>query len=120
SKKLLEAAFQNKETELSNSVKQREELEEQIKSANNSIKEKEFIQEKYEQLKEEWIVLSKQLEESVEIRLQSDQLLNQLEAIAANQECQLQDFSLQIEGLNQEKSSLETERTQLSTLLEES
>lgn len=83
-------------------------------------KEKESIQDKYEQLKEEWKQLSEQLESAIEMRLQADQYLNELEGIAANQENELQKFTQQLQIIHQEKETLENEKKQFKNLLDES
>lgn len=119
-KKVLEVTLQAKDEEWAESCKQREALQANIAGLNELVKEKELIQEKYEQLKEEWKQISERLEEAIEIRTQADQHLNQLETIAANQETQLQEFAQQLQTLNQEKGELENDGSQLRTLLDES
>lgn len=119
-KKNLEISLQAKEREWNENCQQREELEKRIESLNKLVKEKEFIQDKYEQLKEEWKQLSESLEEAIEMRAQAEQHLTQLEAIAVNQESQLQEFAQQLQILNQEKGTLEFEREQIKILLDES
>lgn len=119
-KKNLETSLQAKEAEWAESCQRYQELEKRVEYLSEQVKEKEFIQDKYEQLKDEWKQLSENLEETVEMRLQADQHVNHLEAIAANQETQLQEFAEQLQILHQEKGNLETERDQLKTLLEES
>lgn len=119
-KKVLEVTLQTKEDESAESSRQTQALQIRIESLNELVKEKECIQEKYEQLKEEWKQISERLEEAIEIRTQADQHLNQLETIAANQETQLQEFAEQLQMLNQDKGELENDRCQLRTLLDES
>lgn len=119
-KKNIELALQAKEAEWVESCQQRQDLQIRIEHLNESMKEKEFIQDKYEQLKEEWKHIHELLEEAIEARKQMDEHLNQLEAIAANQETQLQEFVEQLQVLHQEKGSVESERDQFKALLEES
>jgi len=120
SKKGLEASSCVREADLLESIRVREELEKRIVSLNSLVREKDLIQEKYEQLKEEWKQLNERLEEVIEIRVQADVHIHQLESIAANQECQLQAFTDQLQTITQEKESLEIEKNQLKLLLEES
>lgn len=119
-KKNIEISFQAKEAEWIESCQQRQELQMQIENLNIAAKQKELIQDQYEQLKDEWKQINERLEEAVETRQQMDEHLNQLEMIAVNQETQLQAFAEQIELLNQEKETLESEREQIKILLEES
>lgn len=119
-KKTLEISLQTKEAEWIESCQQRQELQIQIENVNSAVKEKELIQDKYEQLKDEWKQINERLEETIEARQQMDVHLNQLEAIAANQETQLQEFAEQLQLLHQGKEILESERDQLKILLEES
>jgi chromosome segregation ATPase len=119
-KKSLELSLQAKEAEWIESCQQRQELQIQIENLNVAAKEKELIQDKYEQLKDEWKQINEHLEEATEARQQMDVHLNQLEAIAANQETQLQEFAEQLQMLHQGKDTLESERDQLKILLEES
>lgn len=68
----------------------------------------------------EWKQLSERFEEAIEMRIEAEQHLNHLEAIATNQENQLQEFAQQLQFLDQEKGVLESERDQLKNLLDES
>ena len=119
-KKELDLLVQLKEEELTKTAKEKEELFLLIEHLKEIVKEKECIQERYEELKEEWKEMSSRLEETVEIRLQVDEHLNQLEGIAAHQETQLQEFAEELHLLGQIKEGLESDRDQLKGLLEES
>lgn len=119
-KKNVEFSLQAKESEWIESCQERQDLHIRIEHLNEAMKEKESIQDKYEQLKEEWKHVQESLEEAIEARIQMDAHLNQLEAIAANQETQLQEFVEQLQVLHQEKGSVESERDQFKILLEES
>lgn len=119
-KKNLEYSLQAKEAEWVESCQQRQDLYIRIEQLNTMMKEKELIQDKYEQLKEEWKHAHELLEEAIEARMQMDGHVNQLEAIAANQETQLQEFVEQLQVLHQEKGLIESERDQFKMLLDES
>lgn len=118
-KKILESSLMTKEEELKANCKQLEELQARVNILNDAIKEKDLIQGRYELLKEEWIQMTDRLDEAVDSRRLADQQLFHLEDIAAKQEFQLQDFSLQLQSMCQEKESFESERNQLQLLLEE-
>ena len=118
-KKRQEIALQEKEAEWIESCKKQQEIEADIERLKSQVKQKELIEDKYEHLKEEWTKLNERLEEEIDLRLQSDQHLNQLEAIAANQETQLQEFALQLQAHQIEKATLEAERDHLKNALEE-
>ena len=120
SNKILETSLEAKEAECVQNCKQQEELQNRLEYLNELTKEKEIIQDNYEELKEEWNQLSERLEEAINMRIQGDQHLVQLETIAANQETQLQEFAQQLQTLHQEKGSLESERDQFKNLLDES
>ncbi len=116
----IELHLQAKKAEWIESCQQRQELNIRIESLNAIAKEKDFIQDKYELLKEEWKQAVERLEEAIDERVRTHNDLHQLEGIAANQLTQLQEFNEQVQLLNQEKDILESEKEQLRTLLEES
>lgn len=116
----LEKALLVKEKEWIESCKQGQELRKEIENLNEWIKEKALIQDKYEQLKDEWKQLSDCLEEAVENQSQTEYHLNNLETLATHQETQIQEFVIHIETLSQEKETFESDRNQLKILLDES
>jgi chromosome segregation ATPase len=119
-KKNLEASLLFKEKELAEICQEHQELQKQLIDLDERVREKDYIQDKYEQLKDEWIQMSERLEEVSEIRTQMEKNLIELEEIAAHQESQLQEFDAQMQVLHQEKQTLEADRDQFKTLLEES
>lgn len=119
-KKSLELALQAKEAEWIESCQQRQDLQIRMESLNSLAKEKDFIQDKYEQLKDDWKHIHHRLEEAIEARVQNEMHLHQSDAAIANLEGQLQELVSQFQILDQEKGTLEVERDQLKVLLEES
>ena len=119
-KKTLEVHLQSKENELAHNNQKNLQLQKEIQDNADRIREKEYIQDKYEQLKEEWKQLSDRLDEAIEVREQAEKNLIQSEITASHQETQLQELKQQLQHRFQEKQSLEGERDQLKTLLEES
>ena len=83
-------------------------------------KEKDFVQDKYEQLKDEWNELGERLEEAAEIRKHAEHQLILLKENSYKQEAQFADLSHQLEVLQEESRNLETDRDQLKILLDES
>jgi len=118
-KKGLEFSLQAKEAEWVESCQQRQELQIRLDNLSVAGKEKELIQDQYELLKEESKQINERLEEAVEARMQLEEHLDHLEAIAANQETQLQESAEQMQMLHQEKISIESERNQLRIILDE-
>jgi chromosome segregation ATPase len=119
-KKSLESALQSKEVEWKESCQESQELQKKIKILDERFNEQELVQDKYEQLKDEWKQLSERLEEAIEIRSQLENHLTELESLTSHQEAQLQESIQQLQGIHQEKHTLEAERDQIKTLLEES
>jgi chromosome segregation ATPase len=118
-KKALEADLQLKEKEWQEICQQREALQKRVEDLEKKVQASDFVQDKYEQLKDEWKLLGERLEEAVEGRAQAEQHLAHLEMIAKNQGIQLQELAEQLQLLHQEKQTLEVERDQVKTLLEE-
>ncbi len=100
--------------------KQLQEMETKIELLNESVKEKENLQDKYEQFKEELRLLNGQLKEALEMRIQADLKSDHLETVASNQEFQLQEFAQQLQILEREKGDLESEKERTEMLLGES
>lgn len=118
-KKALEASLQCKEIELSTSQEHFQDSQKRIQHLTGLLSEKEFIQDKYEELKDECKRLDGRLEEEIEMRTKSESFLAEIEAIAANQETQLQELMQQLQNLQDEKHHIEEERDQIKALLEE-
>lgn len=119
SQKESEASFQAKNIEWLESCKETKELHTRLDDLKRVGEEKELIQHQYHQLKDELKQRSQSLEESIQVRIQLEQQLDRLEAIAANQETKLQEFSEQIHMLHQEKIVMESERDEMRILLDE-
>ncbi len=119
-KKELEAALQAKEMEWKETCQQLELLQKNLVDLERKAQEKDYISDKYEQLKDEWKQLGERLDEAVETRVQAQGHLAELESIAKHQAIQLHELAEQLQSLQQEKQALEIESEQLRTLLEES
>lgn len=119
-KKKLELSLEAKEVAWMESCQQREELLMRVEQQVDAVKEKELIQEQYEQLKDQLTLVSRRFEEVVESRGQLEEHLNDLEVVASHQRDELQEFAEQVRLLHQEKEMIETERDQMRLFLEES
>lgn len=119
-KKKLENQVYTKESELNEKNKLLQDLQQQAQQLKEWKQEKEFIQDKYEQLKDEWIQVTERLEEALTIRSQAEHQLIQLESLAQEQRMHLQEHTHQILSLDQDKQMLLLECQQLKNLLEDS
>lgn len=119
-KRSLEHSLQSKDSEWVESCQQRQELQIRIESLNAIAKEKEFIQDKYEQLKEEWMQANERLDEANEARQLLDTYLSDLAATSSQQEGRLEQLAEEMQSLHEEKNELEGECDHLRVLLEES
>ena len=116
----LEEALRAKETELTEVRHCVQEMQLQIDDLEIRAKEKDFVQDKYEQLKDEWNQLGDSLEEAAEIRAQTEQDLALLKELSVKQESQLTELSQQLQTLQEESKNVEADRDQLKILLDES
>lgn len=116
----LEEVLRLKETALSESLLLAQAMQIKIQELEIRAKEKDFVQDKYEQLKDEWNELGERLEEAAEIRTQAETQLSVLQAHALKQEAQLTEMSQQLQYLEEEGKNLVNERDQLKILLDES
>lgn len=119
-RKNLEISLQRKEEEWRDVCQKCEQFQHQILAFESKLKEKEYIQDGYEQLKEEWKRQNEQLEDAVERRIQAEQHLVELEKMTKEQETFLHELESQLQNLLNEKRMIESDRDQLKTLLEES
>jgi hypothetical protein len=85
-----------------------------------SAKQKSYLQDKYEQLKEEWSELSAQLDETVEARNHLQKQLLEKESALTIKDETLSNLDKLLTLTNQEKEALEVEFTQLRSLIEDS
>ncbi len=119
-KKNLENQVYAKESELNEKNKLLQDLQQQAQQLKEWKQEKEFIQDKYEQLKDEWLQVTERLEEALNVRSQAEHQMAQLESLAQEQRMHLQEHTHQILSLDQDKQMLLLECQQFKNLLEES
>lgn len=110
-----EAALIPIHPEVASNCQQIEELE----NLSPLVQEKEHLQEKYEQLKEEWLDLSNRLEEALEWRTETERHLQAFYQKREEEEKKLQDELELLERICQEKEYLKEEKEKMSLLLEE-
>lgn len=118
-KNRIEQILEAKETELLGRGQEIEESQKRIQQLEEVVLEKDYIQEKYEELKDEWMSLSEHFEEEGEMRIKAEHCLKEIEAIANHQEMQLKESIQQLQTLQQERLALEEERDQLRISFEE-
>lgn len=119
-KKIAENTLHLKEQEIADSRRQHQELWQQMQQLNASVREKEYMQDKYEQLKEEWTQLNERLEEAIEARIQAEQQLAHLEDVIKEQERRWHEHEQHMLAIDQGKQELLFECEQLRALLEDS
>lgn len=119
-KRKLEETIHAKELELSENAHRIEEMAARMIDLENRAKEKDFVQDKYEQLKDEWNELGERLEEAAEIRAQAEEHLVLLQENCIKQEGQITDLLQQLQELQEELKNAQTDRDQLKILLDES
>lgn len=118
-KKILEENFRLREVELSERTQQCRVSQNQIQELERRRQEISDIQEKYEQLKDEWIELREHLEGAIEMRCQAESHLAELKSVSSHQALQVQEVTDQLKTLREERSSFEAERNQFKNLLDE-
>lgn len=119
-KQIFETALRVKEAEFSESFKKCQDLQNRICVLDERVLGKEFVQDKYEQLKDEWTQLGERLEENIELRTHAEKYAARLEASVSEQEVQLKEYTQELQILSEEKKNLESDKDQLKTLLNES
>ncbi len=92
-------------------------LKEEIKKLEVKCRAQELLQEKYEQLKEEHINLSRNLEETIHLRLQAEMQLEKMDGWAAEQAKQFSEKCRESDLLMQERDHLQSDIQHLHELL---
>ena len=116
----LQDSLQAKEIALSEHARRIQEMQTLVDDLEIRAKEKDFVQDKYEQLKDEWNQLGERLEEAAEMRRQAEEHLALLQENSWKQESQITELSTQLQELQEEHKILVVDRDQLKTLLDES
>lgn len=118
-KKEIELQLDQKEILLVESQRQQSILQERIEKLNTLMPEKQLLQDKYEQLKEEVIHLSQLLEEAFEARMGAEKETTQFQVLINEQAIYLHEQENKINQFNETRDSLQNEINELRRLLEE-
>ncbi len=119
-KRELEETIQSKETDLKESLHQRQELQSRVEALAVLLKEKETVQAKCEQLEEDWKALHEKLDEANEARIELSAYLADLESEASREQNRVEELERIVLELQQENDKLREETAQSKDLLEES
>lgn len=118
-KKGVEMNLQSKEGEMTFIRGQNQELQERIRQLDELVFEKNLVQDRYEQLKEEWRECIERLDEEIEMRAKAEDHISELKTIVKNQETQLKVYAQQLEQLHEEKRILEIEKVEIQASLDD-
>ena len=119
-KQQLHLVLREKEKELEEKTQECQAFQQHLRGLSDWQKEKEYLQDKYEQLKEEWIELSDSLEEAIDARSLAEEQVRQLEKLSHEQAKQLEEHFQRLQLVDHEKQNLEGESSHLQVLIEES
>lgn len=119
-KKELETTLKSNEKRLKEKQNQYELLETQIEEWKAFKSEKERADDRYEQLKDEFVQLSERLEEALDGRLKAESEMHDLQELANRQELLTQEQAHQLSDLIQEKEHLSRDLEQLRHFFDES
>jgi chromosome segregation ATPase len=119
-KKVLEENLKQKETAIAEAIGQQNHLKERLSQQESIFQEKTFIQEKYEQLKDEWNQLNESLEEALEIRVKSEQEVMRFSEILNEKKQHLLEKDNQIQQLLKVTEMKEAHLQEMSHLVNES
>ena len=117
---LLQTTFAEKEKDLWEEIKIQNELSDQVQRLEAKCLELSSIQEKYEQLKEEYLETGGQLDEMIELRISAEKQIEEMQTLSQEQEMQLIDKGLERESLIQEREHLLADIEHLHHLLSDS
>jgi chromosome segregation ATPase len=116
-KSSLETTLQEKESQLASELKNCHELNNKMIKLEEKCRMQDLLQEKYEQLKEEHIHLSRNLEETIQLRLQAELQLEKIDSWAEEQSKQFSDKCQEASLLIEERDHLQAEIQHLHELL---
>jgi len=114
-KRMMEEALEEKSHLLNESLGEQEALKEAI----GSLPEKYLLQEKYEQIKEDVLILSQQLEDALEGRINAEKEVSQFQILVNEQSIYLHDQESKISFFNENREGLELEIQEIRRHLEE-
>lgn len=113
----LEITIQEQNAHRLKDLHQQQTLEMHIQKLEDKYNQQALVQEKYEQLKEEFIQLTNHFEEVIELRLRAEKQLEQWECLVKDQEQALDEKCRETENLTQEKEQLQTDIQHMHELL---
>jgi chromosome segregation ATPase len=116
----LESQLKNKEEELKHERQTLSGFESKMKQVEKQAEEKDLLQEKYEQLREELCLMQEKLDEAVEVRLKAENERNDLQALYQEERKIFEEKELILNSIQEEQERARMDVQELRSLLEES